>query len=267
MAEVAEAASGSTEKEPRGRTTIAFPYNDLNDAIGVASAIHRNVGMGTCGLDQLAPWLGHGTITSGAFRLKVAAAKTFGLINTERQRLSLTSLGRRIVDSQQEPKARVDAFLSVQLYKALFEKYRGGLLPPEIGLENEIRAMGVPPKQADKARQVFRRSADQAGFFKQGSNRLVLPAVANSQPGTPGGNQSNRSGSGSQVRRTGGGGGGGWGDLDPKIQLLIAGLPPSGDTWSAIHREAWLSLMEDALTGAYPEPLDLADDTDDEAPE
>jgi len=35
--------------------------------------------------------------------------------------------------------------------------------------------MGVAPKQANRARQAFQRSAEVAGFFWQGRDRLVLP--------------------------------------------------------------------------------------------
>jgi hypothetical protein len=42
-------------------------------------------------------------------------------------------------------------------------------------LEREIANLGVAPKQTDKARQSFERSARQAGFFLQGEDRLVQP--------------------------------------------------------------------------------------------
>jgi hypothetical protein len=42
--------------------------------------------------------------------------------------------------------------------------------------------LGVAKKQTDKARQTFQRSAQQAGFFAYGQDRLVMPAVG---PGMP----------------------------------------------------------------------------------
>jgi hypothetical protein len=49
---------------------------------------------------------------------------------------------------------------------------------PAASLEREIVELGVAEKQKDKARQVFERSADQAGFFEHGPNRLVMPGIA-----------------------------------------------------------------------------------------
>ena len=41
-------------------------------------------------------------------------------------------------------------------------------MPPAAALEREMVELGVSPKQKDKARQVFERSAEQAGFFATG---------------------------------------------------------------------------------------------------
>jgi hypothetical protein len=39
-------------------------------------------------------------------------------------------------------------------------------------------ALGVAEKTKDRARQLFERSAEHAGFFAHGRNRLVMPGVA-----------------------------------------------------------------------------------------
>lgn len=117
-------------------------------------------------------------MAGGAFRLKVSTARTFGLIETTRDCYSLTPLGRNIVNPSLEARARVDGFLTVPLYKALFDQYRGHLLPRSVGLENEMVRLGVSQKQKDKARQVFFRAAEQAGFFAHGRDKLVMPPVA-----------------------------------------------------------------------------------------
>lgn len=92
----------------------------------------------------------------------------------------------RIVDRTQEAAARIDAFLHVGLYKAIYEKYRNYQLPGPPALEGEIVRLGVAQKQASTARQVFIRSARQAGFFWAGEDRLVRPNIgAATQPETP----------------------------------------------------------------------------------
>jgi hypothetical protein len=156
------------------RSTIKFPYGDLDDAVDVAQRLHSNYGR-SCSLDQLAAALGQ-TI-SGAFRQKVATASTFGVIQSLRRQVVLTDLGARLVDPRTEQAARADAFLAVPLYKRVFETYQGGRLPEDAGLERELVRMGVSEKVAAKARQALQRSAEQAGFFRAGRDRLVKPAA------------------------------------------------------------------------------------------
>jgi hypothetical protein len=155
------------------RSTIEFPYNDLEGAIVIARAIHDNAG-GACSLDQLAAFLSLAP-GSGGFRARIAPAKTFGLIDTDRGQASLTPLGDRILDPETESDARIEAFLTVPLYRALFDRLRSKLLPKADGMELLIAQLGVSSKQADRARQVFERSAAQAGFFSLGKDRLVEP--------------------------------------------------------------------------------------------
>jgi len=89
--------------------------------------------------------------------------------------VSLTPLGIRVINPQQEKAARADSFLLVPLYKRVFDDYRGNMLPGNNALEAAMEKLGVAPKQKNKARQVFQRSATQAGYFAFGTNRLVAP--------------------------------------------------------------------------------------------
>jgi hypothetical protein len=118
------------------------------------------------------------SMTSGAFRLKVAAAKTFGLIGSNQGAISLTKLGREIVDPQKAARAKVEAFLTVPLYKELATKYSGILLPNNVGLEREILDLGVVAKQTDKA---LRRSSGQPK--RPGSSRKAI--TSSSDPPSP----------------------------------------------------------------------------------
>lgn len=101
----------------------------------------------------------------------------FGLVETTSGSHKLSPLGRMIVDPQRERDARARAFLNVPLYKAIFEKYKGGVMPPAAALERDIVGLGVAEKQTGRARQVFERSAEQAGYHEHGKNRLVMPAA------------------------------------------------------------------------------------------
>ena len=163
------------EKRAVERSTIEFPYLDMQNAFEVADGVHKVGGSG-CDWDQLAAHFKQAA-QGGGFRMRLITAKLFGLVTYDRGRVSLTHLGLRAADHQQMKAAKVEAFLNVPLYKAVYEKFRGGMLPPTAGLEREMVGMGVAKKQADKARQSFHRSAKFAGFYEFGVDRLVAPSV------------------------------------------------------------------------------------------
>lgn len=163
-------------KRKRSQSTIPFPYCDLASSERLAR--HVREGGGECRPEQLATWLGHSTLNSGAFRNKVAAAGQFGLIQAGRNLVSLTSLGKRVLDESLCRQARAEAFLEVPLYRTVFEKFRGARLPAVIALEQLFIEEGVTRTQARFARQVFIRSAEQAGFFESSDTKLTLPKGA-----------------------------------------------------------------------------------------
>lgn len=147
----------------------------LTIAIAIAKAIHELHGS-SCQSDQIAAQLKQSP-NSSSFRVQIASAKTFGLVTSGQGAVNLTALGTRICDPQQEKSARVEAFLSVPLYNAVYEKFKGSALPPSAGLEAALVSIGVAQKQKERARQILQRSAQQAGFFQFGNDRLVMPAI------------------------------------------------------------------------------------------
>jgi hypothetical protein len=165
------------------------------------------------------------------FRVRLSSARIFGITKNERGQVHLTDLGRVIADPKTEAAARVEAFLSVELYKAVFDKYRKFTLPGSSGLESEMQSLGVSPKQVDKARQAFLRSAEQAGFFAHGKDRLVQPSVGALPLTKP---------IERQVKEHGGGSGGGGGDLHPLIRGLVDSLPAPGSEWADDDCANWL---------------------------
>lgn len=232
---------GDKGEASRQRSTIGFPYNDLKSAIELAEAIHTHVGTGYCDDAQLAAWTNQSSKSSG-FRTQVYAARMFGLLAGEGTGShSLTELGRAIVDPDQTREAKSRAFMQVPLYRAVFEHYKGHVLPPAAALERDMVGMGVSEKQKDRARQVFERSAEQAGYFEHGKNKLVAPGVQ----------QGARQEAKRDEEKRGGGGGGDDGDVDPIIKGLLARLPPTGAAWSTNERKLWLDLLENSFKLIY----------------
>lgn len=227
--------SGDASKAARQRSTIGFPYMDLESAIKMAEAIHNNVGHGECADDQLAAWTNQSG-KSSTFRVQVYASRTYGILDGEASRHRLSELGRKIVDPSQARAAKVDAFFNVPLYDAIFTKYKGGTLPPAAALEREIVSLGVSDKQKDRARQVFERSAEQAGFFEHGRSRLVQPGIGPRKDEDGG-----KTPPPPPPPPPGGGSGGGTGDA--LLDALISKLPSSGTEWGVEERISWLGLM------------------------
>jgi hypothetical protein len=241
-ASVADAATKNAGQ--RQRSTIGFPYMDLSKAIEMAVAIHSHAGLGECDDDQLAAWTDQSAKAS-TFRVQVYAARTFGVLEGEGGKHRLSELGRSIVDPNQAREAKARAFLVVPLFRAMFEKYRGGVLPPSAALERDVVALGVSEKQKGRARQVFERSAEFAGYFEHGKNRLVMPASApREQP---------REDDGPREENKGGGGGGG---KDPLIAALIQKLPAEG-SWPVDERVTWLKMLAMAFQITYGQEVEI----------
>ena len=123
------------------------------------------------------------------------------------------------------------------------------------GLENEMATLGVARKQTDKARQTFHRSAQQAGFFWAGPDRLVTPK-AGVVGETPRRDQ-DALGAGAVNKGPGqgnaGGGQGDGDDIDPLLMVLLKKMPPSADPWPLEKRAKWLRMVANALDMLYPD--------------
>jgi len=244
-----DSAEGDAKRQ---RSTISFPYSDYEDVEKIARAIHGNVGHGTCSLDQLAPWTNQ-SAKSSTFKSQVAAARLFGLVeSSDAESYKLTPLGIRSVDQAQARVAKAESFLTVPLFKAVYEKYKGTVLPPMAALERELASLGVAEKQKGRARQVLVSSAEQTGFQEQGKNKLVAPAVVVVPPPPV-----------DQIKNREGGGGGGGDDtgldLDPLLIALLRKIPKTGEEWPAAQRLRWFRTFAMNVSQVYDEDEDPVD--------
>lgn len=233
------------------RSTVEFSYTDLDSAIDVVRGVY-NAGGTACDSDQLAAQLAL-EAKGGGFRLKVIGAKSFGLTTNERGgRITLTDLGRQIIDPASERVARMNAFLSVELYRKVFDQFKGGALPPQAGLERALVTLGVGAGVKDRARQVMLRSAKQAGFFEAATDRLVKPSVQGSAPAS----DDNERQRGEKVSiRTGESHGGGGGGNHPLIQGLLMTLPEPRSEWPSSDRMNWLTMASSIFKMIYSEDV------------
>ena len=238
------AGAEATAERTRVVSEIAFPYADLESAIELAQTIHSKAGS-SCEVDELAAWLGQSS-TGGTFRTRLGAARMFGLTENSQGRVTLTQFGRDALDnSGNERASRVTAFLNVELFRAMYDQYKGNALPPPPAIERQMEQLGVSPKQKERARQTFMKSAQYAGFIDSATGRFVKPGIA---PKDDGDRQQEKTLE--PVRFAGGGG-----DEPPAIDPIIAGLlkrlPKSGDVWPEAERKLWLDLLEGSFKLIY----------------
>jgi len=225
-----EAEYDQPEGKKREQSSIQFPYGDLDSAVEMAIAVHE-VGGQSCQSEQLAGYL-KVTPTGGAFRNRISNPRIFGLLSLDRGMIRLTELGRRIVDPTQQAAAKVEAFLHVPLYRAIYEKYKGYTLPPTAALEREMANLGVSSKQTDKARQAFERSAKHAGFTWAGADRLTMPVIKDVPQTKP----LEETPPPSPERGSSGGGG----NYHSFIQGLLDELPTDFSGWPVDEQAEWL---------------------------
>ncbi len=243
--------AGTAEESQRGRSTIEFSYLDLDNSIDIVKTVH-SVSGDRCEWKQLATKLGVAS-EGGGFRQRMITAKAFGLLTYEKGQVALTDLGVRAADSLHEKRARFDAFMAVPLFKQLFDRLNGQPLPPVAAIERMAESLGVAPKQKDKARQVFLRSAKQAGLFELSSDRLSIP------PGLNGASQKPAASTPTAVPApTHGGGGRGGGDdsQHPFIRGLLQKLPPPEAEWAIEARAKWLTTAANIFDLMYLAPID-----------
>lgn len=237
----------SAKNDAYERSSIQFPYTGLDEATALAEAIHREAGAGAITDDQLAPSIDLSQKSSG-YRTKLSAARLFGVIETDNGKHRLTDLGKRIVDANQQRAAKVEAFLNIPLYRKVYEEHKGGTVPPAGAMQRELIGFGVIAKQAQRARQIMERSAEAAGFYGKGKDRLVAPVL--------------RDDDGASGEAFGGGGAGGGGEggeeegrPDPRLHKIVQGmieeLPARGDDWSVEQRVKWLRLAANAFDMIY----------------
>lgn len=249
----------------RTMSGIASPYFDLDASIKVADVVHTKGG-GTCTHDQLAAWLDYKSVKSGTYLTRIAAAKSFGLLQASGGRISITDRGLSIIAPvmpEDAAFAKVQAFLAVPLFQKVYEQFRGKQIPPEIGLKNLFK--GAPylilPDRVDPAVRVFLNSAEQAGFFASTGDRSRLIAPANNgnqgaqqavpvegEAATPSTQDKPKSGSGG-----GGGGGDGTAGIHTAIVGLLRDLPPPGTVWSPKAKARFMAAFKANIDHIYPE--------------
>ena len=231
--------------DTRGRSTIGFPYLHLSGCIELAEAVHE-IGGTSCEWGQVAAKVGLAA-KGGNFRVKMLAARSFGLLEYKSNHVTLTDIGIRALDPMTQKKGRVEAFLNVPLFGQMYKKLQDILLPPPAAIERQMEELGVVSKQTSRARQVFLRSARDAGFFEISGDRLVKPSTAGpvESPGDEHSDDKQDTSDPSDSNQLDGPA------VHPLIEALLAQMPPSGTNWDRARCVIWLQTLVLSLGMIY----------------
>jgi hypothetical protein len=245
-------------KKPAGRAGVAYPYFDHDDSLDVARKIHENAG-GACMPDQLAKYLGYKGTKSGTFQTRISSAKQFGFIRAENGQIVVTDRAMQIISPvlpEDAINAKADAFLSVELFSKVYERYRGTTIPPKAGMRNLLlTAFSITQDRVDPAVRVLFDSAEQAGFFSNGDQtRLVRPATKPTGARSNGAEgSSNPAATPERPAGSGSGGGDGPSGVHAAIVGLLRELPPVGSNWPKRGKQRFIKAFLATLDFVYPD--------------
>ena len=258
---MSELAASKIKGVPRPKSEVAFPYYNLDASIDVATKIHEQAG-GSCTRDQLAPMLNYNGTKNGGFLSRLGAARMFGLVEDVNGMLRPTQLAQQIyapVQPADAERGKVQAFLNVELFSKVYDRFKGQPLPNDQGMENLLRnELKVVPAQIKTALRILNDSAESAGFFNAaGKGRLVMPLVANTrstvtpvstvtldgvQPATPTPSQVSQSRNSTDDT-----------SIPPAIFGLIRDLPAEGSAMTKAKRERLIKAFEASINYLYPD--------------
>lgn len=156
----------------------------LSEALGMMEPIHRQGGGNEVPTSALESIVGNSP-TSSTFQSKIAALKTYGLIETHGKNISLSPLGKAYatpVTPEEQKQNAVQAFRKVPLFENLLMRYSGNPLPEidQFFYNLLYSTYGVPLEEAPKWMKRFVEGARLVGLLvSEGGHDVVrLPGSA-----------------------------------------------------------------------------------------
>ena len=178
-----ESRSPAARKQ-RQRSAYLFPAYGFTTALDIARRVEESGG-GALSEETLAISLGLSSKSSG-FRLKSLAARQFQLINKQGDTLTTTSVAKAIfkpTSNEDAVRGYRESFLSIPLFKAVAERYRGQRLPDSQTLRNVLeREFQVETSRVQQAERMLLDSARDTHLLKHRGDGTYL-AVSDSTPG------------------------------------------------------------------------------------
>lgn len=171
-------ASSKSTSTPK-RLPRMFPAVTLEDALRIPLAIKTNNGGNPWSPDQIGQSVGFKSNRTEFFYLaggSVAYGLTIG--GWKAEKIELSPLGRDVVyppNPQVEHAKKIEAFLSIEVFKKVLEHYKGSDLPEMKYLANTLeRDFAIPPEQHEDFSKIFKANCEflkiQSGFQSNSSN-------------------------------------------------------------------------------------------------
>ena len=173
--EVSRVSNGSQ----RGKIKSDFPKHTLEDALRVPRALAEKHSSQPLPPTETAIAIGLSP-GSSEFRTLLSSSIKYGLTtgSYNQERVSLTDLGRRIVEPISEEDRRQalnEAALSPSTFRSVFEYLRGKKLPEDVFFQNTVaREFQVPREHAAVCVSVFITNVKFVGMVKEASTGLWL---------------------------------------------------------------------------------------------
>ena len=161
----------SLKKKRTMLSQTEVPSVSLTQAMRVLSAITDNYAKAPTKPLRVAEAMDM-TISSGGFKNLCGAAIAYGLTEGgyNAEQISITTLGRRIVDPQEEGddlRAIKEACLNPRIIKNFLQKYNNNKLPAERIIYNVLEEMGVPTDKLKRTWEIIIENSAHAGFLRE----------------------------------------------------------------------------------------------------
>lgn len=188
----AEQVSEGTQNGSKGKRTTKppkpFPNYSLEEALKIPQSISKNNAGNPWGSDQIATAVNMSQ-KSSVFYYFTTASRDYGMTTgTSRGKtIELTALGRKLVypgNAEEESGALQQAFFNVDIFKKVYEYYKGGALPEERFVCNTLQeTFGLDSTHHEEFLQIYSANIE---YLKRKSAMTSAPSfLQKAQVNTP----------------------------------------------------------------------------------
>lgn len=169
------------KKEERVKPGGHPPRYYLGESVQLAIDIYENAG-GNATLDEFSDITGN-TRKSSSFIRKLQTLKHYGLVVTDEEKIRLSEIGERIAAPQDQAEKNAGlktAFLQIEPFKVVYDKFVGKILPQDEFLKNAFTQQeNIPQKLASDWINHFQTSGKFAGLLMdRGDGKLQVRGIA-----------------------------------------------------------------------------------------